>query len=112
MAKLLQLFKDLRLGFALDDFAETKWKNLTGTTRWATARGAAQGRAPPDKRQRHCRGGPGIQTLKKDLATRVARKGGQWSPLRASGQGPQRAAPRDGARRARRRGEAAGHRVQ
>ena len=26
--------------------------------------------------QRHCRG---IQTLKKDLATRVARKGGQWS---------------------------------
>ena len=27
--------KDLRLGFALGDFAETKWKNLTGTTRWS-----------------------------------------------------------------------------
>ena len=26
---------DLRLGFALDDFAGTKWKNLTGTTRWS-----------------------------------------------------------------------------
>ena len=27
--------EDLRLGFASDDFAETKWKNLTGTTRWS-----------------------------------------------------------------------------
>ena len=26
---------DLRLGFASDDFAGTKWKNLTGTTRWS-----------------------------------------------------------------------------
>ena len=53
----------------------------------------------------------GIQTLKKDLATRVARKGGQWSDHfeRAA---LQRAAPRDGARRARGRGEAAGHGVQ
>ena len=25
---------DLRLGFASDDFAGTKWKNLTGTTGW------------------------------------------------------------------------------
>ena len=25
----------LRLGFASDDFAGTKWKNLTGTTRWS-----------------------------------------------------------------------------
>ena len=25
---------DLRLGFASDDFAGTKWKNLTGTARW------------------------------------------------------------------------------
>ena len=50
----------------------------------------------------------GIQTLKKDLATRVARKGGQWSDHR----GLQRAAPRDGARRSRGRGEAAGHGVQ
>ena len=24
-----------RLGFALNDFAETKWKNLTGTARWS-----------------------------------------------------------------------------
>ena len=49
VAKLLQLFDsveakqykrpdmngDLRLGFASDDFAGTKWKNLTGTTRWS-----------------------------------------------------------------------------
>ena len=49
VAELLQLFDsveakqykrpdmngDLRLGFALDDFAGTKWKNLTGTTRWS-----------------------------------------------------------------------------
>ena len=49
MAELLQLFDsveakqykrpdmngDLRLGFASDDFAGTKWKNLTGTTRWS-----------------------------------------------------------------------------
>ena len=33
-------------------------------------------------------------------------------PLQAGGRGPQRAAPRDGARRARGRGEAAGHGVQ
>ena len=26
---------DLRLGFASDDFVGTKWKNLTGTTRWS-----------------------------------------------------------------------------
>ena len=26
---------DLRLGFASDDFAGTKWKNLTGATRWS-----------------------------------------------------------------------------
>ena len=52
VAELLQLFDsveakqykrpdmngDLRLGFASDDFAGTKWKNLTGTTRGATAR--------------------------------------------------------------------------
>ena len=49
VAELLQLFDsveakqykrpdmngDLRLGFASDDFAGTKWKNLTGTTRWS-----------------------------------------------------------------------------
>ena len=49
VAALLQLFDsveakqykrpdmngDLRLGFASDDFAGTKWKNLTGTTRWS-----------------------------------------------------------------------------
>ena len=34
VAGLLQLF-DQRLGFASDDFAGTKWKNLTGTTRWS-----------------------------------------------------------------------------
>ena len=48
VAGLLQLFdsveakqhkrpdmnEDLRLGFASDDFAGTKWKNLMGTTRW------------------------------------------------------------------------------
>ena len=27
--------EDLRLGFALNDFAGTKWKNLTGTGRWS-----------------------------------------------------------------------------
>ena len=54
----------------------------------------------------------GIQTLKKDLATRAARKGGQWSDHFERAAGLQRAAPRDGARRARGRGEAAGHRVQ
>ena len=27
--------RNLRLGFASDDFAGTKWKNLTGTTRWS-----------------------------------------------------------------------------
>ena len=27
--------EDLRLGFASDDFAGTKWKNLTGTARWS-----------------------------------------------------------------------------
>ena len=48
----------------------------------------------------------GIQT------TRVARKGGQWSDHQAGRVGLQRAAPRDGARRPGRRGEAAGHRVQ
>ena len=26
---------DLRMGFASDDFAGTKWKNLTGTARWS-----------------------------------------------------------------------------
>ena len=26
---------DLRLGFASNDFAGTKWKNLTGTARWS-----------------------------------------------------------------------------
>ena len=26
---------DLRLGFASDDFAGTKWKNLTGSARWS-----------------------------------------------------------------------------
>ena len=45
VAELQQLFdsveakrymnEDLRLGFALDDFAGTKWKNLTGTARWS-----------------------------------------------------------------------------
>ena len=49
VAELLQLFDsveakqykrpdmngDLRLGFASDDFTGTKWKNLTGTTRWS-----------------------------------------------------------------------------
>ena len=49
VAELMQLFDsveakqykrpdmngDLRLGFASDDFAGTKWKNLTGTTRWS-----------------------------------------------------------------------------
>ena len=49
VAELLQLFDsveakqykrpdmngDLRLGFASDDFAGTKWKNLTGTTQWS-----------------------------------------------------------------------------
>ena len=49
VAELLQLFDsveakqykrpdmngDLRLGFASDDFAGTKWKNLTGATRWS-----------------------------------------------------------------------------
>ena len=49
VAELLQLFDsveakqhkrpdmngDLRLGFASGDFAGTKWKNLTGTTRWS-----------------------------------------------------------------------------
>ena len=29
--------EDLRLGFALNDFAGTKWKNLTGTARWLVA---------------------------------------------------------------------------
>ena len=68
---------DLRLGFALDDFAGTKWKNLTGPSparppwnlcrtrtprRWAgpvvrhAGPGAACGSRGP---QRHCRGGPG-----------------------------------------------------
>ena len=27
--------KDLRLGFASNDFAGTKWKNLTGAARWS-----------------------------------------------------------------------------
>ena len=27
--------ENLRLSFALDDFAGTKWKNLTGTARWS-----------------------------------------------------------------------------
>ena len=27
--------EDLRLGFASDDFAGTKWKNLTGTVWWS-----------------------------------------------------------------------------
>ena len=27
--------EDLRLGFASNDFAGTKWKNLTGTARWS-----------------------------------------------------------------------------
>ena len=54
----------------------------------------------------------GIQTLKKDLATRVARKGGQWSDHFERAAGAYNARPRDGARRARGRGEAAGHGVQ
>ena len=53
----------------------------------------------------------GIQTLKKDLATRVARKGGQWSDHFERAAGAYNAR-RDGARRARGRGEAAGHGVQ
>ena len=46
VAELQQLFdakqykrpdmnEDLRLGFASNDFAGTKWKNLTGTARWS-----------------------------------------------------------------------------
>ena len=38
VAELLQLFSTPwrpRLGFASDDFAGTKWKNLTGATRWS-----------------------------------------------------------------------------
>ena len=54
----------------------------------------------------------GIQTLKKDLATRVACKGGQWSDHFERAAGAYNARPRDGARRARGRGEAAGHGVQ
>ena len=51
----------------------------------------------------------GIQTLKKDLATRVARKGGQWSDHFERAAGAYNARPQ---RRARGRGEAAGHGVQ
>ena len=55
----------------------------------------------------------GIQTLKKDLATRVARKGGQWSDHFQQTASAYNARPHetvDGAPR--RRGEAAGHGVQ
>ena len=48
----------------------------------------------------------GIQTLKKDLATRVARKGGQWSDHFERAAGAYNARPQG------RRGEAAGHGVQ
>ena len=54
----------------------------------------------------------GIQTLKKDLATRVAARVGSGATTSSGRPGLQRAAPRDGARRARGRGEAAGHGVQ
>ena len=47
----------------------------------------------------------GIQTLKKDLATRVARKGGQWSDHFQQTASAYNVRPR-------RRGEAAGHGVQ
>ena len=37
---------DLRLGFASDDFAGTKWKNLTGTTRWSDGTEIKRGATP------------------------------------------------------------------
>ena len=52
----------------------------------------------------------GIQTLKKDLATRVAHKGGQWSNRFERAAGAFNARPHKTVHGG--RGEAAGHRVQ
>ena len=208
MAELQQLFdsveakqykrpdmnEDLRLGFALNDFAGAKWKNLTASrpvwTRWKPGRRSGgrrtskHGGADDDfnvrdprklyrlARQRDldvtqamafealkadvgrqvqaprpralgtlwsrptwatssprwtgscprkpCAGRSGPRTATplpwwtgaSRLATRVAHKGGQWSDHKERAAGAYSAAPRDGARRARGRGEAAGHRVQ
>ena len=63
--------------------------------------------------QRHCRGGPGHPDAEEGPGHEGGAQGRAVErPLRAGGRGPQRAAPRDGARRARGRGEAAGHGVQ
>ena len=42
--------EDLRLGFASDDFAGTKWKNLTGTARWSPAGRGGSGRPNGNRR--------------------------------------------------------------
>ena len=81
------------------------------------ATGAARGsRAPHEAArgpQRHRRGGPGHPDAEEGPGHEGGAQGRAVErPLRAGGRGLQRAAPRDGARRARGRGEAAGHGVQ
>ena len=55
---------------------------------------------------------PAVHRTKRPGGPQRHGRGGPGQPLRAGGWGLQRAAPRDGARRARGRGEAAGHGVQ
>ena len=72
--------------------------------------GAARSRAPHEAArgpQRHCRGGPGHPDAEEGPGHEGGAQGrAVQRPLRAGGRGLQRAAPRDGARRARGRGEA------
>ena len=74
---------------------------------------ATLGRELPEavrRTRRHCRGGPGHPDAEEGPGHEGGAQGRAVErPLRAGGRGLQRAAPRDGARRARGRGEAAGH---
>ena len=79
--------------------------------------GAARGSRAPDEAargpQRHCRGGPGHPDAEEGPGHARGPQGRPVErPLSADRFGLQRAAPRDGARRPGRRGEAAGHGVQ
>ena len=46
--------EDLRLGFASNNFAGTKWKNLTGTARWSDGTEMVTGRPSAGRRTSRC----------------------------------------------------------
>ena len=90
---------DLRLGFASDDFAGKKWKNLTGTTRWSdgTQRDLANDFNVRDprklyqlERQRdHVTQAMAFEALKADMGRQVqAPRRARWASLVLRGERP------------------------